>query len=471
MRNENQKIRIPIYVDIETLKTEILTQCPELITKPNYLQRWVDRCCLFMYQIQRGVENNRMKYKRDNLSSIDNIPLVQIPKSIRELILSRKDKSDYYTRIVEELLFEKYVKKEQFYYEKEERYVDFYISKELCKQYYFIEEPNEYKEYVIQKAIISNKIQKIRELQSISKDLNDKQNDIRKLIFDNTDRVKIEITSNSIDAVSEYLTNIQSKQDPKKWIELWNENHVGSNRVDSFSQRSHHKMSNLKKTILPYCYDSSNKLVGLDIANSQLFFLSILSKDLIKRLVKNNNELKYLLKLNPLLDKYCNRTDFTEFKRLCVEGGLYEYMMEKYDSNITRDEVKKASYRVFFSDYREHFLYQGKSRRRVDVIKQTFPSVYHFMREVQQSIDFGLSQLKDHNTGFSEKYLQAAFLLQKLESVVMYDYVCPLFIDNTFATTIHDSLIIHENDVEKITTLFKQGFINLGVNPPVIKLK
>ncbi len=183
-------------------------------------------------------------------------------------------------------------------------------------------------------------------------------------------------------------------------------------------------LTSLPSYLRPYII-SNEKLVSLDIKNSQPYFLYALIKD------------------NTAIDP----EDLKLFGELVVSGTLYEEMAKRYREQTgytrTRKQMKLLMYRVFFS-------------KTTGFIKQKaffgglFPTIMAFINQTNKA---------KNNT--------LAIMLQRMESNAVLDIIMPLLeAEGIIPFTIHDSFICMESEAVRIREIFVERLAMMfGVAP------
>lgn len=209
-------------------------------------------------------------------------------------------------------------------------------------------------------------------------------------------------------------TNIhQSYNDMINYLEsgyYWSRRNITNNRLDTNLTSLCHLLFD------QICVD--NNLKQIDLSNSQYTILShILSKD------ENIN----------------NKVDFLLFKRLCVEGGLYEHIQSEVGFK-SRKEAKNAMMLLMFSKH----TYTSDDK---DKLKALFPSVVEWCDNYKKN--------KGDN--------QLAIMLQKEESKIFIDGIYyPLKRKGLFLFSKHDSIICSESDYETVNNFIVNKFESMN---------
>lgn len=165
--------------------------------------------------------------------------------------------------------------------------------------------------------------------------------------------------------------------------------------------------SQLRKLIMKW-----NNLAEIDMVNSQPMLLSTMIQD----------DPKFNGNSDP---------DTVYFHKLCKTGKLYDTLATRWDK--TRDEIKEE---VFFILYSKASTY----RQPHEKFNEMFQPIFDYIINIKET----------------EGNNQFAIKLQKLESEIWIDTIKPsLNRNNIIHTTVHDSVIIHEDNLDLSYELIK----------------
>jgi hypothetical protein len=194
--------------------------------------------------------------------------------------------------------------------------------------------------------------------------------------------------------------------------------------IDDFGNRIHTNITSLKSNLRQFLYFNKEKLVNIDIANSQPIFALIIHPSLPKRCA---------LFCNPSLD--------VRLYRRFVEGGTFYDELMKKCGNEDRSAFKK---RVFA----ETFF----GKRMNSIFAAEYPTVADFLRNVKK---------KD--------YRNAAKYMQRAESRLIINCVCKRIMNeypSCFISTIHDSILTTEDGVAIVKKVMYEEFAKYdGLRP------
>jgi len=237
--------------------------------------------------------------------------------------------------------------------------------------------------------------------------------------------------------------------------------------VDDNVGRFHSNLTNLKKEIRNYITYDGQKLVNVDIKNSQpLFSLLLFKKEFyteksqlisindiptsISLLSNNKQSLSSItIMLVKTLDRLDNK-DINVYSELVNSGAFYEKVSElMYPTTIfNKPSLKLMVFRMFFSKNTSMRLPRAKFKRD---FKARFPQTYEIFRIIK---------VKNHTA--------LAHILQRIESLILIQNVVvriskerpelPIF-------TIHDSVVTTVGNEEYVSSLIKEEVFRLtGLN-------
>ncbi|MFN8323957.1 MAG: hypothetical protein U0T74_14935 [Chitinophagales bacterium] len=247
--------------------------------------------------------------------------------------------------------------------------------------------------------------------------------------------------------------------------------------VDKFGNRLHHPFTTMPKEYRKHLrfQDCSDKpLIELDIKNSQPYFSSVLSS---KRLI--NEYLIEFLPLLPYIEKFERKADFLLYRKLCVEGRLYEFLMESLSMNSKNENDRHKIKELFFASvlFSKLRVYGEKSRFR-EAFKSVFPSVHAMFQTIKGLDETVLPELKNiiRPTGKKFKYEKSndayklvACLMQRSEATVMLQIVAPRLVEEGIKfITIHDSVMLLPEHAERAKQIIGEAFKSIALPPPTL---
>lgn len=252
---------------------------------------------------------------------------------------------------------------------------------------------------------------------------------------------------------------------------------------DDFGFRLHHPIAALPKIYrdrLRFKDRPNEELAVLDIRNSQPYFSAVfMTKHLIM------TYLPAFAPILPLIEKYERCVDFQLYRKLCIEGRLYEFIMERLglkpkdekERDKIRDDIKV---RLFSSVLFSRLSVIGEKKRFRDYFRKDFPSVHAMFQTIKRMDETILPELKEiiRPAGVKFKYPHSnnayklvSALMQRAESAMMYQVVAPRLIEAGIKfVTVHDSVIILPENVELTKQIFRTSFEDVGLPAPEVSL-
>lgn len=193
--------------------------------------------------------------------------------------------------------------------------------------------------------------------------------------------------------------------------------------------RVHTNVTNLKSTLRKYLIYDKQKLVNVDIVNSQPLLL-------IPTLFPTSS-------IRCTFSIYFENIemDLFHYKSLVEKGKLYDYLMEK------AGEKDRSAFKEKF--FRETFF--GKKTSKL--FCRLFPTVAEQLLKVKE---------KD--------YRRLAWMMQRTESKLMISNICRRVMEehrDAFMATIHDSILTTEENVSKIRRIMSEEFAKIGLSPTI----
>ncbi|MFM7088502.1 MAG: hypothetical protein ACKOW9_03145 [Candidatus Paceibacterota bacterium] len=170
---------------------------------------------------------------------------------------------------------------------------------------------------------------------------------------------------------------------------------------------------------------SDKTLMNIDIANSQSYFL-------------------YTLLIN---EPTINKLELEQYGKLATKGLLYEYLSDNWNNNynrrMTREQMKKVVCKIFYSKTESFKMYK-------EFFGSYFPTIMDYINATNFQV---------HNT--------LALELMNRESNIVLDTVLPDLNEiGIVPFTIHDSFLVHEDEVNTVKKTIKDICINkYGVAP------
>lgn len=385
-----------------------------------------------------------------------------IPKKFEYLLKTKKIvykninlKTDYLINIIHELILKYYFQKDEIiekelrfnmwstilrlnYGSKYNYYIDYLIEKEFMKMVsdYFKNQkartymlnmtslPNIIKCKVNDKVLMKKHSQEFLTKTFLNYNNSPISIDIRKKLVDDLYKIKIDVDS----SVS-YLNKLREDREiyyakyQKNMISVEN---IGTGNIffkfDEYG-RMHTNFTVLKKEIREeYIKFDNLSTYELDIKNSQPLFLIVLMKE--------------TLPLSTLI-----KPDVSRYIDLVKNGLIYEEIVEKCKLK-SRKEAKIMMYRVLFGK-------NGHKRRENVLFRESFPTIYEFIRNYKESA-------KDYKKLSHDLQLRESdFIFNKVVKHLMINLPdMPIF-------TIHDSISIPIKYKDKVKNIFDYHLRNI----------
>ena len=201
-------------------------------------------------------------------------------------------------------------------------------------------------------------------------------------------------------------------------------------QVDKFGHRAHSNLTNISGDLRKFLHVEKSNLVQTDITNSQPLFFYLV--------IRNNDKIP--------------ETEKNLYKELVDEGMFYEFFMGKLDTPANeRDKTKRSVLTSIFFD-----KYRTKEDKYIRVFKESFPNIFEFITVLKR---------KDHKL-LSQKLQreESNFIFTRVVSGWMKKY------PEKWILTIHDSIVVKEEDVSHANDCILYYFGKLGIQPK-IKIK
>lgn len=235
--------------------------------------------------------------------------------------------------------------------------------------------------------------------------------------------------------------------------EDWASNHIAVEmirdknwffRPDKYG-RVHTNISNLKTCFRKCLSVDKEKLVEIDIANSQPFFMGMVLQEYLRG---NGNLTSFNINKPPSLSLLRNilPSDVREYLALVQDGCLYEFLWDKFDISVENRKTFKV--KIFAEVF---FCKNGWRSKNQKLFASIFPTVFSVIQELKK---------KD--------YKALSRHLQKVESSFIINKVvrrCMELIPDMFVTTIHDSFLLKQEDVNFVLGITEREFRPWGLQP------
>ena len=205
--------------------------------------------------------------------------------------------------------------------------------------------------------------------------------------------------------------------------------------VDKTAGRVHNNITNLAKIFRPFLSLNNNKLIEIDIANSQPLLFNVL----ISRYLLRNTSV-YNCGINP--PYVPPNSDLRLYREITEQGRFYEFMMNKLGIIEDRDHFKVRMFtKIFYGK-----VFDSEERT-------AFKKIFS---EVLEIIDY----YKKIN------YRDLSIYLQKVESEIMVDSVVKRLAEaKIIALTIHDSILTTPDSVKLVQEIIMEEFKKYELEP------
>ena len=212
---------------------------------------------------------------------------------------------------------------------------------------------------------------------------------------------------------------------------------ITSRRSES-NLRFNHNLTQLPSYLLKFLTLNGEELDESDLCNSQFALLS--------HLIQNDKIITEMGYKTPfvLMGK-----DFTLFKKLTSEGGLYQYIMDKMEYK-EKEQAKSIMMMVTFSCY----TYKCVEK---DVFKCFFPSVAEWVYKFIKA-NSPIKKNQDRTKG------SLPLMLQKFESMIFIDSIYGrLKEEGITAYSKHDSILCAKSDTKRVRQIMTEELNKLNV--------
>lgn len=178
-------------------------------------------------------------------------------------------------------------------------------------------------------------------------------------------------------------------------------------------------LTSLPSFLRPFI-QSNERLMNIDIKNSQPYFLFTLIKN------------------NPTIDE----EELSRYMELVINGTLYDYLKDEYNNRYNkfwdRDQMKKMLFKIYYSRTTSYPVYK-------DFYSSIFPTIMQYINIENEVF---------HNT--------LSVRLQTTESFAVLDTIMPMLESIGIRPyTIHDSFVCKESEANQIIETIKNKFIEL----------
>lgn len=305
-----------------------------------------------------------------------------------------KSKSKGFKTIIDFLVKENFIEKSKNHY-----------NGKFCREYTIIQLENGLTEtYNVTDSYFINRGRKV-----LAKKLN--------YIRPETEAIRENITQLELPIEIRQKYNLPTKFFHQKDVtEFCSYNNITEHITEGRSGRVFNAISGMKKD-LRHCFvhsDGSN-LSEIDITSAQYYFISV--------------------------DMMANEFTDLNLNNDLAEGKFYENLMSELKYKGTRDEFKVYLQSNYFNiNVKEH----GRNEKIDLAITNLYPNMKNYIN------------MLDSLDEFDFKYKTIGTYAQRLESNMMIEFICNDLIQNDlFVVSIHDALLVKEQDVEKVKTIMQ----------------
>lgn len=213
--------------------------------------------------------------------------------------------------------------------------------------------------------------------------------------------------------------------------------------------RVHTNITTLKSCLREFLTYNNEKLYNVDIINSQPLILL-----LIPYLLPNTIRCTF----NDFFDN--DSLDIFRYKQLVEDGKLYEYLME-CGGNLGKDDYLAEQNEIYGEvkdlevkrqSFKEDFFREMLFGKKVSpLFWQLFPSVAKIITEVKK-----------------DDYRSLAWMMQRAESDLIINKICRRIMEEhpkCFISTIHDSILTTEDNIQMVKDIMVAEFKKLGLMP------
>ena len=232
-------------------------------------------------------------------------------------------------------------------------------------------------------------------------------------------------------------------------------------------------LTSLKKDLRVYLLGNN---ASIDLTNSQPFILSQILSDILEKIIMINpraddkekfitiplcrhffevdfikmfgyQAVKDLRKIRQKILSEANG-ELLKFQSSCARGSFYDdFLLQIGDPSLSRDIIKKSMLAAIYS---RNSIDKGSFfSTPYQIEKERFASVYPTIADIIKVL-----KQKDHRN--------LSILLQRIESTIFIDRICPRLVKvGIVPLTIHDSVIVKEDQAEKTMEICRDVFMEL----------
>lgn len=224
--------------------------------------------------------------------------------------------------------------------------------------------------------------------------------------------------------------------------------------------RIHTNISNLWRNLRPLLRIQGERLVNIDIANSQPLFFGLTVLHRLRERERNKNHktrnlfqypTKQTQSFQPFLQYDAAKQesagipgDLKRYIQLCEDGRFYDELMEAMKAQMPKQDFKK----LFF---RKVLFCKPRNTAEMNVFTKQFPTVAKVLTELK-----------------TKDYRNAAQRMQRVESDFVIRRVCRRLLKeqpDTPILTIHDSIMTPVARKDLVRRVMEEEFAKLGIHP------
>lgn len=315
----------------------------------------------------------------------------------------------------------------------------------------------------------------------------------RNLVRENMEKIVLVDTTESRRVLAQLHAEGSVRVDAERYLSMWNSNLFYDTSVDDFGRRVHGPLTSAPRELRPFMRfrgDLSSSLVEVDFVASQPSLLASITPKLIKKFAPECSSAISLFKAVE------DNEDWALYKTTCLDSreghGIYEFLARAFEHEykvpMTRDDGKHVYYRACFSNYRtlghlglkeagenlNRHLASGDEKtckqavsnlftlRSYYLFKKAFPQVHRLFHDLK-CMDWNIE-------GQGASHANNCLLAQRIESGLVYTTLVKALVKAGInqVVTVHDALLIRQQDEGKARKLIQKQLDNLRLN---LKLK
>lgn len=229
---------------------------------------------------------------------------------------------------------------------------------------------------------------------------------------------------------------------------------------DGTGRRLFTPITSLKRELREYLSFDGQKLVIMDIANSQPFFVNQLLTDSFSPSTFGMdfiNDIEFIAFTSFAREDKRKAEDVQRYRALTSEGKLYDYLIEKLEGDFTFDDrydFKNWFFKMFYSNNKTTFSKVGVMKK---LMQKEFPTIYEYMHLFKEK----------HHANFP-------ILMQRVESNIMLDIISTKIMNRNPSVpffTIHDSILCLPENAEMIKKVMEEEIYSSTGVPPTVTME